>query len=64
MTREQKEWLDSHKGHQPVSRPPVFGTRHAKKGMLHADGTFEPLADGGRPNIRQGSFQVAVIEVL
>lgn len=63
MTGEQKKWLDDHRheGYRPLGVAPGGG-RWVKTGMLHADGTFELKLGRARPAIRQGSFEVGVME--
>lgn len=63
MTSEQKVWLDAHRfeGYRPMGVLPG-ACRWVKRGMLHPDGTFEPWVGRARPSVRQGSFEVAILE--
>jgi hypothetical protein len=63
MTNGQKLWLDSHKPYRAISNTPS-GFRWTKMGMLHADGTFEATIPGKRPAVRQGSFEVGILEEI
>lgn len=56
MTPKQKAWLDDHRrqGWSAVG----YGGRYSKRGILHADGTFEEIMRGARPRITPGCFEV------
>jgi hypothetical protein len=63
MTGEQANWLRTHRaeGYQPIGVLPG-GCTWVKRGMLHPDGTFEAMVRGQRPAVRQGSFEVGVLQ--
>ena len=63
MTREQADWLGKNKPYRALGQPPGFGARYVKVGMLHPDGTFELRVRGQRSTVREGSFEVGVLEV-
>lgn len=63
MTNEQKTWLDDHKAEGYRVRGRAAGNAAwLKSGMLHADGTFELVGRGARPNVRPGSFEVGILQ--
>ena len=65
MTAEQKKWLDEHRGegYRMIGATPG-GCRWVKRGMLHADGTFDPQLGIARPAVRVGTFEVGVLEFV
>lgn len=65
MTSEQKKWLDDHRGegYRVLGTAPG-GYQWVKRGILHADGQFDPQLGRARPNVRVGSFEVAVLEQI
>ena len=60
MTGDQASWLQKNKPYQALPSRPASGTTYIKRGMLHADGTFELAQKGVRPKITQGCFEVGV----
>ena len=63
MTGEQGEWLRSNPRYRAVTSRLPTGARYINRGMLHADGTFEAIHRGMRPNVRVGSFEVGIFEM-
>ena len=59
MTNEQAIWLRKHraKGYEPIGQ----GKKYARRGVLHADGTFDTFQPGSRPRIKEGTFEVGVL---
>lgn len=64
MTGEQAKWLQDHRaeGYRPLGNTPG-NARWVKVGMLHPDGKFELRLGRARPAVRQGSFEVGVLEI-
>lgn len=64
MTNEQKNWLDTHRaeGYRIRGNQPGGNAKWIKAGMLHADGSFEAIIAGRRPPVRQGSFEVGILQ--
>jgi hypothetical protein len=62
MTGPQADWLRANKAYRAVGNVPSGGS-YVKRGMLHADGEFELINRGVRPNVRVGSFEVGVLEL-
>jgi hypothetical protein len=63
MTNEQSIWLRHNPNYRPLSRSPS-GFRWGKVGMLHPEGIFELTPPRMRPAVRQGSFEVGVLESI
>ena len=65
MTGEQAKWLTDHRaeGYRVRGQLGGVGSRWVRTGMLHADGTFDRTVPGQRPAVRQGSFEVGILEV-
>lgn len=64
MTGEQKKWLDEHRiqGYRPVGQTSATGSSGwTNKGILHADGTFEPFVKTPR-RITAGCFEVGIYQ--
>jgi hypothetical protein len=62
MSPEQAKWLSSNKRYRAAHT--VGGnTRFAQRGILHADGKYEPFVRGKPQRITQGCFEVGVLEV-
>ncbi|MGH7714987.1 MAG: hypothetical protein ACREML_03215 [Vulcanimicrobiaceae bacterium] len=59
MTGAQKLWLDAHKreGWQTTGVNQSF----ARRGMLHADGSFDPINRMSRPKVTPGCFEVGLL---
>lgn len=63
MTGPQKAWLDANKPYRALGQRSGSGARYVKIGMLHVDGTFELQQRGVRLSVRQGSFEVGILEM-
>ena len=63
MTGAQSDWIRKNKPYRAVAQPPS-GMRWAKRGMLHEDGKFDLTPPRGRPVVKPGSFEVAVLEPI
>jgi hypothetical protein len=62
MTAEQAEWIRTHKPYAAVSQRPPGGYGYQKRGILHADGRFDPIVGKTRPTqITPGCFEVGVL---
>lgn len=62
MTGEQAHWLSSNKKFRAVHQT-GGNTRFAQRGILHADGTHQPIVRGRPPRITEGCFEVGVLEI-
>jgi hypothetical protein len=62
VTAEQAAWLNANKPYRAVGQR-AGSTEYLKRGILHADGRFELILRGVRPNITPGCFEVAVLHV-
>jgi hypothetical protein len=61
MTPEQASWLRTNKQYRavPTNRG---GVRYIDRKILHADGTTDAIMFNRYPPIRQGSFEVGIID--
>lgn len=65
MTSEQAEWMNKHRpeGYRVIGTLPG-GCQWVRRGMLHADGTFDLQQGRARPPVRVGTFEVGVLELI
>lgn len=61
MTGAQADWLRSNPPYRAIAVAPS-GHQYVKRGMLHADGSFDLHVGGRNRVVKQGSIEVGVLE--
>lgn len=62
MTGEQASWLAANKRFRAAHQT-GGNTRFVQRGILHADGKYEPIVRGKPARITQNSFEVGILEI-
>jgi hypothetical protein len=60
MTGKQADWLRSNRTYTAIVSRPPSGYSYKQRGILHADGNFEPTI-GKHPHITRGCIEVGVL---